>query len=124
VKIEYAALLHPRWSPGFWPQLYHWLPFEPGTVPVGGIAAGVAAYEDDIDVSGTNFAADVLGTSTARYRVQAIQSAQCEKLPWIKTRARGLLGVQSTFIGHAVTGTTLAMTGKMPGRILWRAILF
>jgi hypothetical protein len=99
---------------------WHETTFEPGTVPVDGFAA----YGDGIDVNGANFSASVLGMYSARYRVQAIHSARCDKPPGIRTKAVGLLGVQSTFTGHAVTGTTLATTGKMPGRIWWNANLF
>jgi hypothetical protein len=97
---------------------WHETTFTQGTVAVGGLARGINGFEDGLDAQGDNFALATLGTYAARYRVEGVQSSQCENAN-IKTRAVGLLGVQSTFLQGKAVGTTLASVGTLTGRIVW-----
>jgi hypothetical protein len=82
-----------------------------------------------VDSGAQVFQFATLGTYSARWRVHAEQSAQCERpattnppSPAIATQPTGLLGVQSTLItlGTATeaVGSTVAVSGKMTGRIV------
>jgi hypothetical protein len=61
-----------------------------------------------------------LGSRAARYRVQAISSAQCPG-----SQAMGLVAIQSTNLmvipsgERATVGTHLTAAGKSPGRFVW-----
>jgi hypothetical protein len=74
----------------------------------------------DLDAANTTFTADLLGTESARYRVQAVKSEACPG-----SQATGLVGVQSIVLmpdARAFTvGTMLTGAGKFSGRIRWDA---
>jgi len=76
-------------------------------------------FDDALDAARQNFDAATLGTSVARYRVQAFKTPQCPG-----SEVVGLLAVQSTdlFVGDGpsyAVGTNLAGAGRQPGVILW-----
>lgn len=78
-----------------------------------------------VDSGAQNFTAATLGTYSARYRVQGVKSAECERAaatnqPAIVTQAVGLLGVHYTTFGGPTRGggTTIAQAGKISGQIL------
>jgi hypothetical protein len=88
----------------------------------GAFECGDSWHETDFttkfDAGLQNFAPEVLGTRSARHRVQAVKSQQCAD-----SRAAGLLGVQSTTLIPGVqtftVGTTLSGAGKFAGEIFW-----
>jgi hypothetical protein len=83
-----------------------------------------------IDAAAQSFQFSILGTYSARYRVHGEKSSQCE-IPnpngpgTLFSQSTGLLAVQSTLIvtsgGTDVVGTTLTVSGKLTGRIVWDA---
>jgi hypothetical protein len=72
----------------------------------------------DIDAGSENFYGPNLGTAVARYRVQGVKSTQCEGSGRV-TQAVGVVGIHSTFLDAAATGTNLSAAGKFTGRIVW-----
>ena len=83
------------------------------------------SFEDGIDSAAQNFQFATLGTFSARYRVQGVKSAECDRtkgatdtVAAVTTQAVGLLGNHIVFRG-GTTSTTLTGAGKMSGRVLW-----
>ncbi|MGE3844197.1 MAG: hypothetical protein AB7I50_21705 [Vicinamibacterales bacterium] len=106
---------------------WHDTTFQPGTVgQIDGTNPIVPGFVDGIDAAGENFAFATLGAFAARYRVQGIQSAQCDRakadrstVAAVKTQAVGLLGVQSALVSGRMVGTTVPGAGKFNGRVVW-----
>ncbi|MGE3843826.1 MAG: hypothetical protein AB7I50_19820 [Vicinamibacterales bacterium] len=72
----------------------------------------------DIDSAAQNFTRPVLGTDSARYRVQGVKSTQCPL-----SQADGVLAIQSTNLSingnDKRTGTNLTSAGRFIGSVLW-----
>lgn len=105
----------------------------PGTVgqqtATGAPAILGLAFIDGLDAAAQNFSPAALGTYAARYRVQGVQSAQCNRVKpssgsgadvaAVTTQAVGLLVVQSSEEVSSIMGTSLAGAGKITGKVFW-----
>ncbi|MGE3842250.1 MAG: hypothetical protein AB7I50_11740 [Vicinamibacterales bacterium] len=112
---------------------WHDTDFRPGAQPQNNasLTPGVPGFIDGLDAAGQNFDIATLGTYAARYRVQGVQSAQCNRtkgtsndtVAAVTTQAVGLVAVQSSILifpaANNMVGTTLAAAGKFNGKVVW-----
>ncbi|MGE3840785.1 MAG: LamG domain-containing protein [Vicinamibacterales bacterium] len=107
---------------------WHETDFRPGldVQNNGVLAPGIPGFVDGMDAAGQNFSFSTLVSYSARYRVQGLKSAQCDRatggandtVAAVTTVAVGLIGVQSTaaVFGPAADPQPAALPG---GLVAW-----
>ncbi|MGE3842682.1 MAG: hypothetical protein AB7I50_13970 [Vicinamibacterales bacterium] len=112
---------------------WHETDFRPGSEVQNNasLTPAVPGFVDGIDAAAQNFDFTTLTTYAARYRVQGIRSAQCDRtkgatddtVAAVATQNVGLIGIQSTYFYMPATdkliGSPMTGAGKFNGRIDW-----